>query len=320
MAGVLAFDTSNYTTSAAFLDVKTGRGANVSRLLPVEAGKLGLRQSDAVFAHVKALPEILSELSQYETYEKPDLYAASVSPRTVESSYMPCFLVGTGTARTMALAHAATFYAFSHQQGHIAAAVYSAGRLSLLREPFLAWHLSGGTTELLLVRPDETRIIYEEIVGGTTDISAGQLIDRAGVMLGLGFPAGRALASLAAGQPTKEHYKVRCTEAAFSLSGMENHVRAMYAAGRPEFEIANFVLNTILFAIERATEQALARYPKLPVLCSGGVASNERIRRHMAGRFGAVFARPEFSTDNAMGIAVLAAIQSEGKIPEWILE
>lgn len=96
------------------------------------------------------------------------------------------------------------------------------------------------------MRPDETRIIYEEIVGGTTDISAGQLIDRAGVMLGLGFPAGRALASLAAGQPTKEHYKVRCTEAAFSLSGMENHVRAMYAAGRPEFEIANFVLNTIL--------------------------------------------------------------------------
>lgn len=132
---------------------------------------------------------------------------------------MPCFLVGTGTARTMALAHAATFYAFSHQQGHIAAAVYSAGRLSLLREPFLAWHLSGGTTELLLVRPDETRIIYEEIVGGTTDISAGAAYRPRGVSWGLGFPAGRALASLAAGQPTKEHYKVRCTEAAFSLSG-----------------------------------------------------------------------------------------------------
>ncbi len=319
MAGILAFDTSNYTTSAAFLNATTGRGANVSRLLPVDAGKLGLRQSEAVFAHVKALPEIMRELTGHTVYETPEIYAASVSPRVVEGSYMPCFLVGEGVAREMALAHGAPFYAFSHQQGHIAAAVYSSGRPELLHAPFLAWHLSGGTTELLLVKPDETQIVTEEIIGGTTDISAGQLIDRTGVLLGLGFPAGKALAALASAHPSETQYRVRCTDCRFSLSGMENRVHDMRSAQCRDEEIANFVINTVLSAIERATEQALRRYPGLPVLCSGGVASNERIRRRLTERFGAAFARPEFSTDNAMGVAVLAAIKSEGKLPEWTL-
>ena len=320
MAGILAFDTSNYTTSAAFLDATTGRGANVSRLLPVEAGKLGLRQSDAVFAHIKALPAIVEELSGYAVYEKPDVYAASAAPRSAAGSYMPCFLVGAGTAREMAAAHGAPFYTFSHQQGHIAAAVYSSGCPELLRAPFLAWHLSGGTTELLFVRPDAEQIVLEEIIGGTTDISAGQLIDRAGVLLGLGFPAGKALDALAAAHPSSERYRVRCENCMFSLSGMENRVQNMHAGGRRDDEIANFVINTVLAAIERATEQALLRYPGLPVLCSGGVASNARVRRRMTERFGAAFARPALSTDNAMGVAVLAAIKNEGKLPEWTLE
>ena len=110
---------------------------------------------------------------------------------------------------------------------------------------------------------------------------------------------------------------MRCANCMFSLSGMENRVKDMHMTGRTAYEIANFVLNTILSAIERATEQALLQYPNIPVLCSGGVASNERVRRCMAQRFGAVFARPEFSTDNAMGVAVLAAIKKEGRLPEW---
>ena len=319
MAGILAFDTSNYTTSAAFLNATTGRGANVSRLLPVESGKLGLRQSDAVFAHVRALPGIVEELSRRPEFETPDVFAASDRPRAAEGSYMPCFLVGEGSAREMALAQHAPFYVFSHQQGHIAAAVYSAGRPELLNSDFLAWHLSGGTTELLLVRPDPTQIVTEEIVGGTTDISAGQLIDRAGVLLGMDFPAGKHIAALAAEEPSGEGYAVRCTDSRFSLSGMENRVIQMKNAGHSTAEIANFVINTVLSAIRRATEQALLRRPGLPVLCSGGVASNERIRREMTERFGAVFARPELSTDNAMGIAVLAAIRREGRLPEWTL-
>ena len=317
MSGILAFDTSNYTTSAAYLDTETGRGANVSRLLPVSKGALGLRQSDAVFAHIKALPEIMDELCAREEYGKPEIYAASRSPRAVDGSYMPCFMVGVTLARSMAAAVHAEPYLMSHQQGHIAAAVYSADRMELLEQPFLAWHLSGGTTELLLVEPDSEKLTRETILGGTTDISAGQLIDRAGVMMGLGFPCGKALSQIAESCKTDKLFKVKVSDSKFSLSGMENKIRNMLAKGESFENLSNFVLNTVIYAVSTATKQATEKYPGLPVLCSGGVASNSRFRTVMGQSFDACFALPELSTDNAMGIAVLAAIRALGRIPTW---
>lgn len=319
MSGILAFDTSNYTSSAAYLDMDSGRGANVSRLLPVSPGALGLRQSEAVFSHVRAMPQILDELAAQPEFGKADYFAASDAPRAVNGSYMPCFLVGMTLARTMAAAQAQGVRPlfFSHQQGHIAAAVYSAQRMEMLAQPFLAWHLSGGTTELLLIRPDEQHLFSETILGGTMDISAGQFIDRAGVALGLGFPCGRALSDIADAAPSQERYKVKVEGARFSLSGMENRVRDMLIHGAGDAKVANFVLNTVIYAVEQATRQALETYPGLPVLCSGGVASNVRFRRKMRDGFDVCFARPEFSTDNAMGIAVLAAARLLGGIPKW---
>ena len=317
MSGILAFDTSNYTSSAAYLDMDSGRGANVSRLLPVSPGALGLRQSEAVFCHVRAMPQIVEELAQHPEFGKADFFAASDAPRAVDGSYMPCFLVGMTLARTMAAAQGTKPLFFSHQQGHIAAAVYSAQRMALLAQPFLAWHLSGGTTELLLVQPDGVGLFSETIIGGKMDISAGQLIDRAGVALGLGFPCGRALSDIADAAPSQSRYKVKVEESRFSLSGMENRVRDMLIHGADDASVANFVLNTVIYAVIQATRQALEVYPGLPVLCSGGVASNARFRREMAAGFDVYFARPEFSTDNAMGIAVLAALQLLGGIPEW---
>lgn len=317
MSGILAFDTSNYTTSAAYLDLSSGRGANVSRLLPVREGALGLRQSDAVFAHVRQMPEVMHALSERAEFSEPAFFAASRAPRAAEGSYMPCFLVGMTLAESMACAKGQTPFYFSHQQGHIAAAVYSAGRMDLLEKPFLAWHLSGGTTELLLVEPDEERITRETILGGTTDISAGQLIDRAGVLLGLGFPCGKALSALADEKPDTTRYKVKVQDMRFSLSGMENKVEAMKKNGAEASEIANFALNTVICAVEEATRQALAAYPGLPVLCSGGVASNTRFRAQMEKEFSSCFALPALSTDNAMGVAVLAAIRILKEIPKW---
>ena len=87
------------------------------------------------------------------------------------------------------------FYAHSHQQGHLAAAAWSAGRAELLDAPFLAWHLSGGTTELLLVKPKDYAV-EAEIIGGTSDLSAGQLIDRTGLLLGLQFLSGQLVQGL----------------------------------------------------------------------------------------------------------------------------
>lgn len=290
----LGLDTSNYTTSAAWFDGQDGE--NAGKLLTVKHGELGLRQSDALFQHVKRLPEILETLG---CPAKISAVGASTRPRAVEGSYMPCFLAGESQGRSLAAALGVRFYGFSHQQGHIAAALYSAKRLELMDRPMLAWHLSGGTTELLYVEPD----LRAKKIGGTEDLSAGQLIDRTGVLLGLDFPAGRALDDLGA-QADAKPFPVKVRSCGFSLSGMENQVRARVQTGAAPEEVAGFALATVCYAVKTATEQAVRQYGELPVVFTGGVSSNSMLRRAMEP-LGGIFGSPQCSTDNAMGIAVL---------------
>ena len=299
---VLGFDTSNYTTSIAAFDGKDG--TNVSRLLDVQPGALGLRQSDALFSHVKRLPELAEQLFEVLGDSKIDAVGVSTRPRAVEGSYMPCFLAGESQARVLSAALQVPLFCVSHQQGHIAAALWSAGRLELMEQPFLSWHLSGGTTELLLVTPENGNV-HAERIGGTTDISAGQVIDRTGKLLSLSFPAGKALDALSAEGTGKERFKVRLDGLAFSLSGLENKVAQYHAAHQKPAETAAYALRSLCSIIVRASEEALRRHPGLPILFSGGVASNRMLRAHAAS-LKPIFAAPQFSTDNAMGTAVLA--------------
>lgn len=309
---VLGLDTSNYTTSAAVFDGAEGK--NVGRLLDVRPGELGLRQSEALFQHVKHLPGLLEQLAGDGFLGSFQAAGASTRPRAVEGSYMPCFLAGESQGRGIASALGIPFYAHSHQQGHLAAAAWSAGKLELLDAPFLAWHLSGGTTELLLVKPEGVTVTAE-ILGGTSDISAGQLIDRTGVLLGLQFPAGKALDVLSAQADTCHEPRVKLKDLMFSLSGMENQVKALAEKGVPPANIARFALEAVCGVVLRATQEAQRQYPGLPVLCSGGVASNTQLRAKLTTQCGALFAKPEFSTDNAMGTAILTwrALAAEGR-------
>ncbi|MCI8869702.1 MAG: DNA-binding protein [Lawsonibacter sp.] len=299
---VLALDTSNYTTSAAVFDGRTGR--NESRLLQVRPGELGLRQSEALFQHVKALPGLLGRLEELGLLSGLRAVGASTRPRSVEGSYMPCFLAGASQGEALAHALGVPFFAFSHQQGHLAAAAWSAGRPDLLDAPFLAWHLSGGTTELLRVEPEGSSI-RAEMIGGTSDLSAGQLIDRTGVLLGLPFPAGKALDGLYGQADASYEPRVKRNGMTFSLSGMENQVKKLAEAGEKPANIARFAQDAVFGAVLRATQAARKEYPGLPVLCSGGVASNSRLREGLSALCGALFAPPQYSTDNALGVAVL---------------
>ena len=295
----LGLDTSNYTTSTALFD--GADGYQLGRLLDVEAGSLGLRQSDALFQHVKRLPELFDRLRREGRLEDIAAVGASVKPRWVEGSYMPCFLAGETAGRILADTLGVPFFPCAHQQGHIAAVAWGAGRLEMLDKPLLAWHLSGGTTELLYVEPDGTGVLPQKI-GGTSDISAGQLIDRTGVALGLDFPAGRALDTLSrTGRPDRG-FAVKISNFTFSFSGMENKAKDMAAAGEPAADVARFIVATVARTIRRVTDQALEQYPGLPVLCSGGVASNSILREIMSDT---VFAPPVCSADNALGVAVL---------------
>ena len=300
---VIGFDTSNYTTSVASFDGVNG--VNCSRLLPVKPGELGLRQSDAVFSHTKSLPELSGRL--FSDVGQITAVGVSTRPRAVEGSYMPCFMVGYSHAKLLSDALGVPLFEVSHQQGHVAACLWSAGRLDLMDKPHLAWHLSGGTTELLLVEPDGKNVKCTKI-GGTSDISAGQLIDRTGVMLQLPFPAGKHVDALSKEAVNTDVFKGKCPGLEFSLSGVQNKVQ-QYAQTNSPAETAAYALRCVCHAVKMATKNAQAAYPGLEVVFSGGVASNSMLRSVMQD---AIFSEPAYSTDNALGVAVLAHRLMEG--------
>lgn len=306
MSAFLGIDTSNYTTSAALFDSEANTIIQSKKLLPVKAGELGLRQSDAVFAHVKQLGDMVQNVFD-EYREEITAIGVSTRPRDIDGSYMPCFLVGEMAANCLGAALKAPVLPFAHQQGHVAAALYSAGRLDLFRERFIAFHLSGGTTEALLVEPSAERIIRCTKIGGSMDLKAGQAVDRVGVMLGLPFPAGKYLEELALKSDRKFKIKPVMKGTECCLSGIENKCRKMLENGEKPEDIALFCLKSVEAALCGMTDATLSEYGKLPLVYAGGVMSNCIIRNTIENKYGGIFAKPEFSSDNAAGIAVLAA-------------
>ena len=305
MSVYLGIDTSNYTTSVCLYDAHSGELISERRLLPVKEGELGLRQSDAVFHHVRQLPELFEKA--FGSFDG-SLRAVGVSyaPRTAQGSYMPCFTVGIEAAEILGSVLKLPVYRFSHQQGHIAAALYSVGRTELLNEKHIAFHVSGGTTEALLVNGEEGFVTTKKIAG-TLDLNAGQLIDRIGVMLGLRFPCGRELEQLAL--TCDEPVRVRATlkGADCCLSGGQNQAEKLLREGRSTGAIARFALEFVAASIADMSKEIRRRYGELPFVYAGGVMSDSIIRERLGAQSDCVFAKPEFSSDNAAGTAVLAA-------------
>ncbi|MFI3325336.1 MAG: peptidase M22 [Clostridia bacterium] len=299
MGTFLGIDTSNYTSSGA-LFYEDGTINQAKKLLPVSQGQLGLRQSDALFHHTKQLSSVLNQLLP------SDIKAVGVSnkPRNVEDSYMPCFLAGVNTAEVLAKALDVPIHYFSHQQGHLAA-LYSVNRLDLLEKDFLAFHLSGGTSEGLLVKNTLKGDI--EIISETLDLNAGQVIDRVGKMLEFPFPSGKYLEELALNFNGSFKIKTAVKGNNFALSGVENLCLKMLKDGKTKEEISAFCLEYIIKTIDKVLENLIEKHKGLEIVFSGGVASNSIMRERFSGKYQAYFAEPIYSADNAAGIAVLTA-------------
>ena len=306
----IGVDTSNYTTSTALYDSNTNRIWHCRSFLPVKAGEKGIRQSDAVFHHTQALPERISELRAL--YGAPvSLAAAGVSDRPCDrdGSYMPCFTVGVSFIRGICTLENIPMYRTTHQHGHIAAALYSADRLDFLFHDFLAFHVSGGTTEAVLCQPAHDNVFSCRQLISSSDLKAGQAIDRVGVMLGLPFPAGKALDTLSLESKLHCTPKISLSNGNPSLSGIQNQCENMQKNGAAACDIARFCIESIAFALCRMTDSLRDAYPSLPILYSGGVMSNTLIRKSLSDFSNTIFASVELSSDNAVGPAVLAAIK-----------
>lgn len=309
MSLVLGIDTSNYTTSVALLDTSSMDVKQCKKLLPVKLGERGIRQSDAVFHHTKQLPEMLCRL--LSGGERPDYIGVSFKPRLADDSYMPCFLVGEGTADSIGAFNNIQPDKTSHQIGHVLAALYSCGRLDLVKskKPFAAFHVSGGTTDLLLCTPDKVNVLDIIQIGGSRDLKAGQAVDRIGVRLGLQFPCGKELEKLA--EKSSEKYRIKPSVDGLycSLSGIENKCVKLIEQGESESNVANFCLSAVFSALYEITKNLRTDYGKIPIVYAGGVMSNKMIKQGFEKLFGGLFAQPEFSCDNAVGTALFSALK-----------
>lgn len=306
MTAYLGFDTSNYTTSTALYTPESVFSKR--KLLEVKPGELGLRQSEALFQHTRNIPSLIDELLCDFT-DKIAAIGVSDRPRGIEGSYMPCFLAGVSASSAIAAAMKLPLYRFSHQAGHIAAVVMGSGRQDLIGAEFIAFHISGGTTEAVLVTPDKECVFNCKIFSQSLDLKAGQAIDRVGVMLGLSFPAGPKLDEMATRGTPKKGLRAAVKDGNCCLSGIENICKQMLDKGEEPEDIAATCIEYIRISISKMLEELLITYGDLPVVFSGGVSANSNLRRYFAECYNAVFGPKHLSGDNAVGIAYLASLR-----------
>ncbi len=309
MPAVIGFDTSNYRTSVAAVTLDGEILVNHRELLPVSNGERGLRQSDAVFAHIRQLRNAEPALRNALKGARIAAAAASTKPRDGEESYMPVFQVGHTAASLLAASLDVPFFETTHQRGHLAAAMIGTGLEN--RERLLAVHLSGGTTDLLVM--DEDAVTQ---IGGSADLHAGQLVDRAGVAMGLGFPSGEELEQLA----VRGHSEglLGCSlesgDLTCHLSGAETKVQQWLREGKmPREDIAREIYDLLARTLVRMLKAGAEKTGEKTALVTGGVAASALLRQLMEERRQKtrgcpeiVFGRPEMSGDNAVGVALIA--------------
>ena len=301
----LGIDTSNYATSLAVFDADAGEVVcDCKKFLPVKPGQLGLRQSDALFHHTAALPELMQKINDTVPLSEIRAVAVSEKPRPVQGSYMPCFLAGVNAATAFSLAGGVPLYKLTHQQGHIAAALYATGDKTLFEREALVFHVSGGTTDLLLCRGAQSITP----LGTSSDLYAGQAVDRLGVKLGFAFPAGVYVSEQAALCEERIKPKVSVRGTACSLSGLENQCAKLLEQGKTAPYVCKYCLLCVAETLLRMAQNALQEHPGLPVVFAGGVMSSDLICSYITARLpDARFVPAKFASDNAIGIAVLAA-------------
>ena len=316
---IIGIDTSCYTTSIAAITLNREIVFNEKIMLNVKNGERGLRQSEAVFQHIKNFGEISDNLKKHihKKGYKVEMICASARPRDVEDSYMPVFEVGKNFAKTMAALFDCEMFETTHQENHIAASLYGCKKEDLDR--FISVHMSGGTMEILLTEKDN-KGYNTEIVGGTKDISFGQLIDRVGVRMGHDFPAGKYIdeKALLCEEEVKNGLKTSVKDGYMNISGLENQVYKLMEE-KDNYYVSKAVMNAAIKSLEKALSFIYKKYDLNNVVFVGGVASSKYISGKLSNKLkknniNSFFTDSSYSSDNACGCAIIGLDNYSGEI------
>ncbi|MDW5300322.1 MAG: hypothetical protein SA378_09315 [Sedimentibacter sp.] len=308
---ILGIDTSAYTTSIALIDAKENKIIDDKRkVLLVPLGQRGLRQQDAVFQHLKNFQELYSEINV--DMKLISTVAVSSRPRNVDGSYMPVFTVGQNYGKIIAETLNCSYIEYSHQENHIAASLIELYKE--INDDILAIHISGGTTEFLGAKKAQ-KGYSTEIVGGSKDITFGQLIDRIGTLMEFPFPCGLYMEKSIQNISEVDKIKIPPIKGTtfINLSGMENYYNNLYLQNKYSKETIIYSLfNYIASCILHIIKQIQSIYCFKTIIITGGVASNNTIRNlvleELNDKLRVIFPSKVNSSDNAVGLAYLPII------------
>ena len=311
----LGIDTSCYTTSCAIIDSDFHILGEARKLLEVKPGERGLQQSNMVFQHTKALPKLMLELPQVPISG----IGVSGFPRREENSYMPAFMVGLGQGETLSHILNVPLHIFAHQENHILAALRDLKHIPT--EPFLALHLSGGTTELVYCHYQGEGIFESHIIGGSKDLQGGQYVDRIGVAMGLPFPAGEHLESLALQTTEYDPLPSSMKDGWISFAGpCSAAIRRINKtmSDLDKSNLARAVFTSMGNALEKMITYHIKEKPVHTLIAVGGVMSNSLLRKRIEtyckrNHMTLHVAQPQYSVDNATGNAFGAAYLQESR-------
>lgn len=302
---IIGIDTSCYTTSIAAISLDKNIVFNKKIMLKVGKECKGLRQSEMVFQHVNNLGSLSEKIEKLMNEYNVVAICASEKPRPVKESYMPAFTVGYNFAKLFSSMNNISLYKTTHQENHIYASLHTN---ELKNNKFISVHMSGGTTEILLVENVKNDLKIE-IVGGSKDISFGQLIDRLGVKLGYDFPCGKNIDenALDCKENIKVGLKTSVKDGYMNLSGIENQVNK-YAKEYDEIYLSKLLMDSIVRSLYKSLKYICDKYNINEVVFAGGVASSKYIRKNLneklyKDKIKCYFTESEYSTDNAVGCA-----------------
>lgn len=305
----IGIDTSAYTTSIAVIDEYNNLICDYRKVLNVKKGSKGLRQQEAIFQHIKNIPDFIEELSKEIDMKNVQAVGVSYRPRNIDTSYMPVFLVSQSIGKIISSILNVPFKEFSHQEGHIAAGVLGCNLQD--KNKLISLHISGGTTEVLLVTKQKVGFDIK-IIGGTKDISFGQFIDRLGVKLGIDFPCGKDLEVISTkGNVIDSKIPLRKNDDTwFNLSGLETFfIKVIDSNKYLKEDICKSILYTIKCILFEIINNSINKYNINDVLIVGGVASNKYIKYELLNSIekgNLYFPCPNYCNDNAIGVSYLS--------------
>lgn len=305
---ILGIDTSCYTTSIAAISLDRKIILNEKIMLKVKKDCKGLRQSEAVFQHINNLGEISENINEKLKDYKVIGVCASSKPRPLDESYMPVFTVGLNFGKLLSSINNCPFFVTSHQENHIEASLINNKLKDNNR--FIAVHISGGTTEILLVDKTEEGY-FIDIVGGSLDVSFGQLIDRLGLKLKYNFPCGKYIDedAIKCNEFIEQGLKTSVKGSYMNLSGIENQINELIEKYPKEY-ICKLLLDTLSRCMYKALTHICNQYNIDEVLFAGGVSSSKYMSQKIYIKLQnqnirSYFTESQYATDNALGCAII---------------